>query len=232
MALKTLTEFNGIELLNTLNTMEMLALAGKPEEEIHLTIGLATKRDGDKLKTFLDAVQSIKNRSQGLKRVVVYSATETDKIPERAEKRDGHVFFPEYYPALENQERGRRPLGDQRGPKSRGHGNQKRSGDRNKRQDPRESRESQEFRPLRNQKPAKNEVRLKPIPVAYVSKEGSQNPDRRQIFEKKQPFIRPNRTKNTELEVIRQEAEKRLKELKPVEVASPVAVQVPSPDGK
>ncbi len=119
--MKTITEFNAIELKNHLKTLELLSKAGKTAEEISLAFGEATKKEGDKLKFFVNALESIKARAQGLKRVVVLAAPEEapeegpekapgkvkDKIPQHAEKRDGYIYLPEYYPALPGEKKGR-----------------------------------------------------------------------------------------------------------------------------
>ncbi|MBI3535844.1 MAG: hypothetical protein HY072_10220 [Deltaproteobacteria bacterium] len=230
--MKTITEYNGIELIDALRTMEMLTAAGKSIEEIHQTIGQATKREADKLQMFLNAIETIRNRAQGLKRVVVFVAGEKDRLPERSEKHGEHVFLPEYYPALVNSMRGRRDRSDFHRGERDGRGQRR----------PRGGRRDQD----RFQKKPKNEVRMRPIPVTFVKEEvmkpspvekanpamtSTEKADPRKFGDKKRFFnkqprpntpqtpqvqrqaVRPQKIKDPVLEAIRQEAEKRLKEL-------------------
>ena len=141
--MKTITEFFVADLLNTLKMVEELSKAGKTPEEITQAVGEATKREGDKLKFFMNAVESIRKRAQGLKRVVVLQAGETDKVPEHAEKRDEYVYLPEYYPAMPDEKRGRGRPGDQRRDKK-GRDKKGRKGGRGERKfKPRESGQPQ-----------------------------------------------------------------------------------------
>lgn len=126
--MKTVTEIHSVELKSALSTFENLTKAGKTPEEISQAIGEAFKREGEKLKFFIGALETVRGRDRGLKRVVVLLPQEKDKIPEGGQKREEHVYLAEYYPALEAKPRGKgrfagrgeRDRGKGRGDKKRG----------------------------------------------------------------------------------------------------------------
>lgn len=95
--MKTLTEFDGFRLKNALTLKKELAAAGKTPEELPAALGEALKLEGDKLTLFLNALAVAEERTDHLKRVVVYAAEEGKSAPKGAVEKDGNYFFSEFF---------------------------------------------------------------------------------------------------------------------------------------
>lgn len=109
--MKTITEFFGLHLNNALKASKELAAAGKTPEEIQQALGSSFKAEGDKLKFLTTAMELIKERSEGLKRVVVLTIAENEKVPPHTEKRDEHYYLIEYFPGAPNKKFDRKRRG-------------------------------------------------------------------------------------------------------------------------
>ena len=101
--MKTLTEFNAFDLTPSIKTLQELTSAGKTPEEIQAAFTESKKLEGDKLKFFLHALELIKDKSSGLKRVLVFTAAETEKVPAGSQKHEEHYYLVEFFPAQQSQ---------------------------------------------------------------------------------------------------------------------------------
>lgn len=131
--MKTITEFHGFQIKNALKTREELTAAGKTAEELPAAMGEALKMEGDKLKYFLGALDTVGNKAEGLKRVVVLTLAESEKAPSGAKKVDEHYLVVEYFPqaGADKKARFQGRDDDRRGGKGKGKGRGKgRRGDR------------------------------------------------------------------------------------------------------
>src|SRR5437868_3151996 len=80
--MKTLTEFTGPTLKNASKTKADLLAAGKTPEELPQAMGEALKIEGDKLKFLMAALETVGDKFNDLKRVVVSAGAaegETEK---------------------------------------------------------------------------------------------------------------------------------------------------------
>lgn len=109
--MKTITEFDSFRLKNAGQKAQELAAAGKTPEECAQAIGEELKMEGDKLKMFMNALEIVKTRGQGLKRIVVMTVGEGEKTPAGAEKKDDHFYLAEFFPLPPEQQNGRRRRG-------------------------------------------------------------------------------------------------------------------------
>jgi uncharacterized membrane protein YgcG len=128
--MKTLTEFVSFTLKNVIQAQKELTDAGKTAEEIPAALTEKFKVEGDKLKYLTTAAEMVKNRLDGLKRVIVLQLAEGENAPSGAEKHEELYFVVEHFAAKQSQapareERGGR--GDKRGGKG---GRGGRGGDR------------------------------------------------------------------------------------------------------
>lgn len=98
--MKTLTEFAGATLKNTLKTKQDLLASGKTAEELPQALSEALKLEGDKLNFTLNAAELVEKRLDDLKRVVVFSIAEGEKAPQGGIQKGEHYFVAEYYPPL------------------------------------------------------------------------------------------------------------------------------------
>ena len=121
--MKTITEFVGA-LLNSAQLKDKeLTASGKSAEELpaarEQVMTELTRYEGEKLKHFLAALEAVGNKTERLKRVVVWQVTEGEKGPKAALSRDGFSYIVEHYPhphgtraAAPREDEGR---GDRRG---------------------------------------------------------------------------------------------------------------------
>jgi len=132
--MKTITEFFGMHLNNALKMSRELAVAGKNPEEVQAALGESLKVQGDKLKLLTTTLDVIKDRAEGLKRVVVLTLDEKEKVPANTEKRDEYYYLFEYFPGAANDRKKRRDGFRDRDGDSRGKRKGKRRGNGDKRE--------------------------------------------------------------------------------------------------
>lgn len=118
--MKTITEFNGFDLQATAKKAQEFTASGKTPEETQAAIGELKKIEGDKLKLYLQALDLSKAKSQGLKRIVVLTAAEAEKVPSGLQKVDDHYFLLEYFPEPPGSQKGGRFPGKRGDKKGRG----------------------------------------------------------------------------------------------------------------
>ena len=121
-SMKTLTQFTSNQLKNGIQKATEFTTAGKTAEELPVAMGEEFKMEGDKLKFFMHAIDVVKTRADGLKRVVVLNFAETEKIPSSYQKRDENHYLAEYYPSLEKPAKGRGGRFEGKGDGKRGKG--------------------------------------------------------------------------------------------------------------
>lgn len=98
--MKTITEFQSIQLKNAAQLKKDLATSGKTPEELPQALGETLKLEGDRLTFLLAAVETVDNKFQDLKRVLVMTLAEGEKAPHKALQKGDHWFVAEYYPPL------------------------------------------------------------------------------------------------------------------------------------
>jgi len=134
--MKTLTEFQAVQLKNAAKVKQELVAAGKTPEELPQAMGEALKMEGDKLNFLLNALDLTLQKTNDLKRVVVMTLNEGETAPSNAQKKGDHYYFVEFYPPLPGAHppRGRQGQGDrdQRGGRGGPGGRGKGRGDRDK----------------------------------------------------------------------------------------------------
>jgi len=141
--MKTMTEFSAFNLRDAHTKAREIHAAlqteGKPAEELEqakketLNAYLAEKfkLEGEKLDLFLKALEvaGAKPRElENLKRVVVYTIAEGEKVPGNVVQRESHAFGAEYLASLRPQKQDRRESGSKHA-KGKGKGRGKRRGD-------------------------------------------------------------------------------------------------------
>lgn len=94
--MKAVTEFPSYTLTKAVTTKAALAAEGKSPEEIQASLGESFKLEGDKLKHFVAAVDVAAQNPQNLRRVLVVSLSEGEKIPMKAVKVEEHHYVPEF----------------------------------------------------------------------------------------------------------------------------------------
>ena len=109
--MKTLTEFTAFGLKQAVQTQASLTQQGKTPEELPAAMGEAMKMEGDRLSYLMGALEVISSkgpkgpRTEDLKRVLVFSIAEGDKVPHGAlvKEADGKKtgYMAEYYPSLQ-----------------------------------------------------------------------------------------------------------------------------------
>ena len=124
--MKTLTEFFGMNLKQAAQTRKELIDSGKTPEELPAALGEALKLEGDRLNHLIHALDAVGTRLQDLKRVVVFSAQEGEKAPQKATQKGEHYYLVEYYPSLEKPKAQPKSFdrfgkGDKKGRKKRRH---------------------------------------------------------------------------------------------------------------
>lgn len=120
--MKTVTEFSGFTLQDALKKQKALTDAGKSADEVSQELATSFKLEGDKLKHFLNALESVKERSQHLKRVVVLTFDEKEKKPEKILEKDGSYYLSEYFYVPQPTRKKKRFDGKKPGGKGKGGG--------------------------------------------------------------------------------------------------------------
>jgi hypothetical protein len=110
--MKTLTEFPSFALKSATEAWIALTIEGKSGEEATTALGETLKVEGEKLKHLISAIDFAKNKTQGLKRVLVVSIGENEKAPEGSEKREELYFVAEFFPAQQERPRPQFGRGD------------------------------------------------------------------------------------------------------------------------
>ncbi|NDD91046.1 hypothetical protein EBZ37_03050 [bacterium] len=141
--MKTLTEFSAFNLRDAnqkaKEISDALKAEGKPAEEadqakketLNAYLAEKYKLEGDKLNLFLAALeiaQAKPNEIENLKRIVVYTLNEGEKVPGTLIQRESHAFGAEYLRSLRPQRQDRRSAGSKHA-KGKGKGRGKRRGD-------------------------------------------------------------------------------------------------------
>jgi len=98
--MKTLTEFVAVTLRTAAKTRAELTSGGKTIEELPPAMGEALKLEGDKLNFMMNALEVVGDRSDDLKRVIVFTLVEGEKAPTHAKQMGEHYYLVEYYPSL------------------------------------------------------------------------------------------------------------------------------------
>jgi hypothetical protein len=93
--MKNITEFATHTLTKGASTKAALAAEGKTPEEIQASLGEAFKFEGDKLKHFIAALDVAAQNTQNLRRVLVVTLAEGEKVPARAAQVEEHYYVPE-----------------------------------------------------------------------------------------------------------------------------------------
>ena len=93
--MKNVTEFPTHTLTKGASTKAALAAEGKSPEEIQASLGESFKFEGDKLKHFVAAIDVATQNPQNLRRVLVVTLAEGEKVPPRAAKVEEHYYIPE-----------------------------------------------------------------------------------------------------------------------------------------
>jgi hypothetical protein len=109
--LKLVTEFSVFKLKSALAQHAELTSSGKTPEEIEQSMGEAHKLEGEKLKYFVGSLNAAKDKAEGLKRVLVVTFAEDEKIPSNAQKIEEHYYLLENFEAPKKAA----PIGDKRG---------------------------------------------------------------------------------------------------------------------
>ena len=97
--MKTLTEFAAMHLTKGLALLNEMTTAGKTPEEQQASFTETFKYEGDKLKHFTNALNAVKEKMTGIKRVVVLTLAEGEATPKGATAVEGHAYLAEYFPA-------------------------------------------------------------------------------------------------------------------------------------
>lgn len=128
--MRSVTEFPTHILTQGLKNREALVAEGKTPEEVQAGIGEAHKYEGDKLKHFMNAMEVASQNPEKLRRVLVVSYAEGEKVHEKALKVDEMHYVPDLVVAAKPPAAG----------EAKGKGNARGGGGRdNKRSGPKES---------------------------------------------------------------------------------------------
>jgi len=96
--MKTITEFSGFDLKAFLPKLTELTAAQKTPEEIEASFQEIKKYEADKTKWYLHALQLAKEDPAAVKRILVATAAEGEKVPSDYQKKDEHYFLIEFFP--------------------------------------------------------------------------------------------------------------------------------------
>lgn len=99
LSVKLVTEFSVFALKGAAAPYSELVAAGKAPEEIEQAMGELSKLEGDKLRHFVRSLQASSGKTEGLKRVLVASFAEGEKLPPGAEKIEEHYYVLESFAA-------------------------------------------------------------------------------------------------------------------------------------
>lgn len=109
--MKTLTEFSAANLRAAQKTISDThaseAAQGKTPEELTALVSEALKCEGDKFKHLSQALEMLKSRGDGLKRVLVMTVGEGEKAPQGAVAVEAFHYLAEYFPQAASASRGR-----------------------------------------------------------------------------------------------------------------------------
>lgn len=94
--MKSVTEFPVFTLDRGLKAKAALAAEGKSPEEIQTSLGETFKYEGDKLKHFLNAMDVASANTADLRRVVVITLADGERVPAKATKVEEHHYVPEF----------------------------------------------------------------------------------------------------------------------------------------
>lgn len=132
--MKTITQYFGPTIEPAQQYVKETLAQGKTEEENNALFAERFKFEGDKLKMFLAAVDATKDRLTGLKRIVVVSYAEGEKVQPNTIKKDEYHFALEYFPAaqaeMNRRDRGGRDSWGDRGGRDGGRGGDRGRGGR------------------------------------------------------------------------------------------------------
>jgi hypothetical protein len=95
--MKAVTEFASFTLNQALKTQAALTAEGKTAEEIQASLGTTYKLEGDKLTYFVNALEVAGKNTEGLKRVLVVSYADGEKVPTQATKVEEMYYLPELF---------------------------------------------------------------------------------------------------------------------------------------
>lgn len=95
--MKSVTEFANFTLVQGLKAKAALAAEGKNPEEIQASLGETFKYEGDKLKYFVNALDIAAQNSENLKRVLIISLNEGERVPPKATKLEEVHYVPEFH---------------------------------------------------------------------------------------------------------------------------------------
>jgi hypothetical protein len=115
--MKTITEFSGFTLKDSIAKKAALLAEGKTEEEAQTAINELLKLlDETKVSFYKNAIDMSKSRIDQVKRVVVaVKSTDAEKVPEAFSEREGNFYLVEFFPQAGMQSRGRQDDRDERG---------------------------------------------------------------------------------------------------------------------
>lgn len=97
--MKLVTEFSVFALKGAVAPYSELVAAGKTPEEVEQAMGELSKLEGDKLKHFVRSLQASSGKTEGLKRVLVATYAEGEKVPSGAAKIEEHYYVLETFAA-------------------------------------------------------------------------------------------------------------------------------------
>jgi hypothetical protein len=93
--MRTLTEFNAIQLKNAAQAKKDLLASGKTAEELPQALGETLKIEGDKLTFILSALELLEEKPQeykDVKRVIVAVPAEGETAPSGAKQKGEHYY--------------------------------------------------------------------------------------------------------------------------------------------
>ena len=97
--MKAITEFNVFNLKRAIALKAELAGQGKSPEEIQTSLGESFKLEGDKLTAFVNSLDLVNEKTDGLKRVMVVSFAEGEAVPGTVQKVGEQHFMLDYFQA-------------------------------------------------------------------------------------------------------------------------------------
>ena len=124
--MKLVTEFSVFKLKGPSVQHSEMTAAGKTPEEIEQFMAEAQKLEGDKLKFFIHSLKAMEGKAEGLKRVLVVTFAEEEKVPPTAQKFDEHYYILDGFAAPKKAPADSKGKGKGRG----GAGGKGRGGDR------------------------------------------------------------------------------------------------------
>jgi len=95
--MKAVTEFASFTINQAIQAKTALAAEGKTPEEITEGLGQKFKYEGEKLNHLINAIDAAGENREGLKRVMVMSAVEGEKVPPKSKQVGEHIYIPEMH---------------------------------------------------------------------------------------------------------------------------------------